>query len=832
MSQASMPCLPQDFLVRITMLSDWHVGSGGGQPGHIDRLVVRDADGLPYVPAKTLRGIWRDACERLAFGLDDGRTGPWCRLVDFIFGSQPALGEQDPSARHAQPEAPPLSSALLVRPARIPGALRNALLAQPAVCAAVTFVKPGVSIDPATGCARDEYLRFEEMARQGTILEAACTLAPIEDELLRQAASALLVGALALIERLGGKRRRGAGRCRAEVAGSGAITPQQAADWLAAHAVPPSWPQTDLWGRLPPLSSDLAPTPPTASGRWVDLEFTVALRSPLALLYRTLGNVVETLDYVPGTYLLPHVTRALLKLGYDPRPAIGCGDLRVLPALLEVAGQRGRPVPLAWYAPKASGAAASKIVNRLIGSHAPATQLKQLRGKYVSVTQSHAVIQDVPKASYTHNTVFDRLQRPSQEVGGLYTYEAIAPLDEGFGQVPRPVRLRGVLRLREDMAAALANRQAHWWEALNGTVCLGRSKKDDYGEVTLTFSSPQSAASSHAAMPGNVPARQPVTVYLESDVLLRDASLRPAASEELLRGELERRLGVKLDSVQAEGDGVDDGTAAFVRVRRLDTWHVGWGLPRPSLVALQAGSCLRFVAQAEIQAETLAQVMAAGIGERTAEGYGCVSFNDPLLESAHYMRALEPAHAVADSAPPQDPAAQGNTIALVPPDDPGHALARTIEREHWRQEIYRAALARAANSEFRERELGWQVRQGKPDMSQLGGFRNQLALLRRPADRQQVLSWLSHLEQNPRRQAKWPESALRLVRKILDDHTKVWELLGLLDPETLTTQGQQTLREELWPLAVRALFDACIRAYKRDLESMATSGREATSHGT
>ena len=30
----------------------------------------RDADGLPFVPAKTLRGIWRDACERVAYGLD------------------------------------------------------------------------------------------------------------------------------------------------------------------------------------------------------------------------------------------------------------------------------------------------------------------------------------------------------------------------------------------------------------------------------------------------------------------------------------------------------------------------------------------------------------------------------------------------------------------------------------------------------------------------------------------------------------------------------------------------------------------------------------------
>ena len=62
--------LNQTFQLRLTMLSDWHVGSGTGRPGNIDRLVVRDDDGLPFVPAKTLRGI----CARLrAAGTRPGR---------------------------------------------------------------------------------------------------------------------------------------------------------------------------------------------------------------------------------------------------------------------------------------------------------------------------------------------------------------------------------------------------------------------------------------------------------------------------------------------------------------------------------------------------------------------------------------------------------------------------------------------------------------------------------------------------------------------------------------------------------------------------------------
>jgi CRISPR-associated protein Csx10 len=73
----------------IALVTDWHVGTGAGRPGELDRLVARDADDLPYIPAKTLIGVWRDGCERIAFGLDDGKYGPWCDWLDEIFGDEP-----------------------------------------------------------------------------------------------------------------------------------------------------------------------------------------------------------------------------------------------------------------------------------------------------------------------------------------------------------------------------------------------------------------------------------------------------------------------------------------------------------------------------------------------------------------------------------------------------------------------------------------------------------------------------------------------------------------------------------------------------------------------
>jgi CRISPR-associated protein Csx10 len=142
-----------------------------------------------------------------------------------------------------------------------------------------------------------------------------------------------------------------------------------------------------------------------------------------------------------------------------------------------------------------------------------------------------------------------------------------------------------------------------------------------------------------------------------------------------------------------------------------------------------------------------------------------------------------------------------------------------LEREVWKQEIHRAALGVAAGRSRRQDELKWDVLADKPPMSQLGGLRVQLARLRDDADARPVIEWLDHLAANPRRNEKWPGGAIDRVRDLLSRRGRVWEALKCEDWPTLTEGAGNRLRAELWPLAVRTLFDACVRAHKRDLES-------------
>ena len=52
--------------VEIKFFTYWHCDLGGSGGAKADALVVKDADGLPYVPGKTLKGLAREMAETLS----------------------------------------------------------------------------------------------------------------------------------------------------------------------------------------------------------------------------------------------------------------------------------------------------------------------------------------------------------------------------------------------------------------------------------------------------------------------------------------------------------------------------------------------------------------------------------------------------------------------------------------------------------------------------------------------------------------------------------------------------------------------------------------------
>jgi len=735
--------LSHRFDVVIELDSDWHIGSGSSQPGNVDATVARAEDGLPYIPAKSLRGVWRRACEAAARALDDGARGDWTAWVDVIFGDQPAIA---PAANGA----PPRGGLLIVGSARLEE--RDFILSHPELAAAITIVKAGVKIDGESGRALDGHLRFEEVARGGAVLHAPVELLVLpSDVAARRTLSALLLAGLRLVDGIGAHRRRGLGRCRCWVKDVDAASLEATWQWLEKLAAPPS----------PPAETCVVETEPQAEasfagladdgGACLRIPLFVELDQPVVAMPEVRGNVVSGRDFIAGSLLLAVVTRCLENAGVsDVRGNIARGTIQVLNAHLDVGGARGRPAPQVLLVAKGSTAyQPGQVSNALLDE---AAHGKALRDKWLGPSQAGQlpVVASARRVTMTHNTIDDAAERPVSSVGGLYTYEALAA-----GQ-----RFRSELRVPQHLVARLPE---GWWKPLSTTLRLGRSKKDDYGAARVT-AGPVSAQA--MAITGEAAS---FVVWLQSECLLVDANLRPDPSLDQLGRVLGERLGVTLRMV-----------AGRARVSRVESWHRGWNLPRASLVGLAAGTVARFeVVDGKVPRSDLSRIADEGIGERRGEGFG-----EFEIDPAFLMRdpsSLSPASAEVSSAAPVRAGEAG-------------PYSRLLQREVDRKRIADAALALASDPGRRAALLGSRV----PSPSQLGALRAVASRVRDAAGVSQLRSWLDAVKATKTRRDKWSQAALDALERIFQSAPALWSRLEIDAPHEETwAEGLRVLIDAL-----------------------------------
>lgn len=799
-----------NFTISINMTSDWHIGSGSSR-GEIDSAIQRDADHLPYIPAKTLNGILRDGCEQVALALDNGnKQGKWQNWVNFLFGSQPTLSNQ------AQTEIEtPYPAALKIHSAFLSDSLRNSLQNKQQLKSAIAFMKPGVAIDPETGSAKSNNLRFEEVVRMGAILKSEnCTLdfsgypKITDDE--KKVAFALLIAGTKLIDRIGGKRRRGNGKCEITISD---IQRDDWLEWLRENYTkisdPPKWEQPKL---------DNNSNYPEVDSNWLSIPLTITTLSPVVIPKRTVGNVVECLDYIPGRYFLGHLHQQLGKV-IDVKSAIAQSHFIITNATIAINDSPSRPTPFCLFGEKLDGGLnnGKGVYNRFQEAEPQEVQLKGERSGYVSKfedTENSELPQykTVKLEVNTHNTIDDNSQRPSPETGGaVYSYQAI----------PSNTTFKAELRLPKSFKDDLDKEFPNWIEALNANLRIGQSKKDQYGLVCLKTGQPQPLQSSKS-----IKNNQPLYVWLLSDVLLRDKRLNPTTDPDDFKRELETQLEIALEERPSNNDEL---LSIMARSRRTESWQVRWGLPRPSLLGLQAGSCFVYQIQDNQKPapEKLAELEAKGIGERRVEGYGQICFNDPLLKAKLKPKKRE------DSASPPSFKPMSKNSPLISPDDPSFNdactifnYARTIETAAWRDAIEKKALAIAASREKRQEVLGIKIdgEESHPSMSQLGGLRSTLRRLQSLPDQNQVTSWIEAIKKVSNRKEKWDKTddGLKKIRELVTNDQKIWQALNIasLDELTITVGGRNELKQILWAEAVRTLVDAMIRAHKRDLEKV------------
>lgn len=190
-----------DITYRITFYTDWHCGSGLAAGADVDALVIKDAEGLPFIPGKTMKGLIREAAEDLR-GFAEKEDAELTKEDKYIrtFGYF-----KDDKAEMTRGEA-------FFKDAVLPQMERDELVR----CNAARHLYRQVAstaIDDK-GIAKEHSLRKMEVVVP-CVLEGEIINLP--DDMKQD-----ITDALHYIKRLGQNRNRGLGRCSIEVKEGGA----------------------------------------------------------------------------------------------------------------------------------------------------------------------------------------------------------------------------------------------------------------------------------------------------------------------------------------------------------------------------------------------------------------------------------------------------------------------------------------------------------------------------------------------------------------------------------------------------------------------------------
>ncbi|MDE5997220.1 MAG: CRISPR-associated protein [Muribaculaceae bacterium] len=187
---------------KVEFFTDWHCGSGLAAGADVDALVVKDPQGVPYIPGKTVKGLIREAAEdiiRFRSGKDKELDSVRHRFAIEAFGYFDGKSETEGERPEMTRGTAYFTNALL--PEHEQASIVDGSL-QPYLFRTIS----STAIDN-NGIAVDHSLRRMEVTVPCT-LEGEILNLP-DDEDFRK----IITDAMRYVKRLGQNRNRGLGRC-------------------------------------------------------------------------------------------------------------------------------------------------------------------------------------------------------------------------------------------------------------------------------------------------------------------------------------------------------------------------------------------------------------------------------------------------------------------------------------------------------------------------------------------------------------------------------------------------------------------------------------------
>ena len=618
--------------VTIVFTSDWGVSTGVGQAGRTHSTIERCGDD-PVVRGTVITGVLREQTMLAAKALDGQKEGKWTSFALWLFG-------QDPNSD----------------PGSVPHP-RHVVFSDATPASTIPFHDTvSLSIDPKTGTARNQFLRFTERAAAG-ILTGTFTLideagAEISDQATIKAAHFLLGVAGLMVRGIGSGRSGGDGECTVLVTKNKikACDGQSTSEIVAFASSHAQTLRTSLKNLTQCFTADVVnalPAPQQSNtqhqvgtvngsaathsgGHHLILDLT--LNSPIVSYEVPFSNEIRSLDFLRGTVLLPWLHRLVSSKKRGDKEAVVTnavtgGHLFVSDALPVIGDTEGLPVPLTLKTDKTQ---TSNSPITLYGNSPKNKGKIPIRGGYVFFA---------PKEGDG--------KEPATKTQGWYGKPPLRGRQTTAINHETGAASKGQLVLVEALPEGMSMRAHVWvsdelWEAASVSDLLGTTREarlgsrkltGTFGSVRCTLREETAAERESRGLFGNAGSAQltsaiststdgtapgedttasssVVSLWFTSDVIARSAGLGAGGTvNDLIR--VFEREGIIVEAI---------GTPS-IRHRRVDSWSPADNGPRASRLAIQAGSVIQVQVSEEDRSKLL-ELAPFGVGELTAQGYG------------------------------------------------------------------------------------------------------------------------------------------------------------------------------------------------------------------
>ena len=648
-----------DYFLQITLLSPLTSSAGEGRVGLVDRDVVFDDLGLPILPGRRLKGLWREAYRDLA--------DVWRQC-----GQSPAPAEQ-----------------IFGEPGQVPGAgdaciyVANAELKEAAglkewlkymqgpkirklhsddVVQHFATVRTQTAIDRETGSAKENTLRLTRTLKSGWVFRARVRFINPPDEALQ---NALALGAAAL-QYMGIGRTRGIGKvhCRLIALNENKqehdLT-EQALQVLNDDSLPTI--NVSCPNQLCQASKERVAAPPSLKCTTPThlLRYRLKVTGPVVIPVADGDpNSVITRQDIPGSHLWGAAAWHYLRQpNHTPADEAFChlfldGGLRFLtaypearaPDKLDELPQRLIPIPHSIRKFKEKETLVD--FTEPLDDDQEKDPKKRLSHRYGMICSSFLGTQGVKvERNYHHARAGDRRKgRALENDGNLFTYEAIQA-DQSFQGI--------VLGSKDDL-----EKLQEWLKGVD-SIGVGTSRSAQYGEAAFEWIDDVKELGKRVEWDSFMVKQMPIVqidLEEEDDGWDKDEEENEDGWEEFVEKQtydsfnLDKQLIITTLSpllavndyghpearfpVHELADILDLKACqltlshSYTRPEVIGGWHTHLRLPRQQWPAITAGSVFIFnisAVQQHITENHLLQLEHNGLGLRKGEGYGRVAVN-------------------------------------------------------------------------------------------------------------------------------------------------------------------------------------------------------------